>query len=108
MKRHIMPYLLLLGILLLSGCGGLFSVHRLDIQQGNAIDETRLAQLQPGMSPAQVRYLLGEPVLRHPFRGQDRWDYVYYFKPGDGSPQSRHVIIYFEHDQVTNITHAAP
>jgi outer membrane protein assembly factor BamE len=87
----------LIASLLLQGCGsGLFSVHRPDVQQGNALEDDRIAQLEAGMTPEQVRFLLGDPVLRDPFHGDRRWEYVYYLKPGDGAPERRRVTVYFD------------
>lgn len=95
--RKSLTYLPLIATLLLQGCGsGLFSVHRPDVQQGNALDDDRIAQLQPGMNREQVRFLLGDPVLRDPFHGDRRWEYVYYLKPGDGAPERRRLTVYFD------------
>jgi outer membrane protein assembly factor BamE len=101
----ILTGLVLIASLLISGCGsGLFSVHRPDVQQGNALDEDRIAQLETGMNQQQVRFLLGEPVLRDPFQGDRRWEYVYYLKPGDGDPQRRRLTVFFdEARQVTQV-----
>ncbi|SEP82542.1 outer membrane protein assembly factor BamE [Ectothiorhodospira magna] len=102
MARLILYSILIVG--LLQGCSsGLLSVHRPDVQQGNAIKDSALAQVQPGMTQRQVRFLLGEPVLRDPFHGERRWDYVYYFRPGDGPATHRRVTIFFEAGQVTQI-----
>ena len=50
-----------LGALLLSltqGC-----IYRMPIQQGNHLDQSVVAQVKPGMTHAQVRYLLGTPMV---------------------------------------------
>lgn len=102
MKISVAYYILIL--FFVQGCStGIFSVHKIDIQQGNAIDDERLALLEKGMTTSQVRYLLGEPVLRHPFRSDERWDYIYYFKPGDGEAETRRLIVLFEDMQVVDI-----
>jgi outer membrane protein assembly factor BamE len=89
--------IVLIATLLLQGCGsGLFSVYRPDVQQGNALEDERIAQLEPGMNPEQVRFLLGDPVLRDPFHGERRWEYIYYLKPGDGDPERRRLTVYFD------------
>ena len=61
---------------LLGGC-----VYRLDVQQGNLLDQTDIEAVQEGMTRSQVRYLLGTPLAVDPFK-PDRWDYMYYLKPG--------------------------
>ena len=48
---------------LLSGC-----VYRMPIQQGNYLDPAVDAQVKPGMTHSQVRYLLGTPMVPGGFR----------------------------------------
>lgn len=89
---------------LLHGCSwNLFSAHTPDIQQGNALDEARIEQLRIGMTQRQVRFLLGEPVHRNPFRGERSWDYVFYFQPGRGSGEQRRLSVIFEDGRVKEI-----
>ncbi len=66
--------------LLLGGCSLGNPIHRLkpyqiDIQQGNEVTQAMLDQLKPGMTPAQVRFVMGTPLIVDPFHA-DRWDYV--------------------------------
>src|ERR1700761_3066086 len=71
----------------LCGC-----VYRMNIQQGNFLEGRTVDQLQTGMTRAQVRYLLGTPMIPDAF-DKERWDYLYYFKRGRLSkPEQRHVI----------------
>lgn len=81
-----------------SGC-----VYRINIQQGNFLDDKALAQVEPGLTRSQVRYLLGTPLVSAAF-DTDRWDYVYYFKRGySRQVQERKVTVYFENDKVTRV-----
>ena len=90
-------------LLLASGCStGLFSVHKLDIQQGNALKEEEVAQIKNGMTKEQVQALLGTPVVEPMFQ-TNRWDYLYYLKEPDKKPVHRVVSIYFEGDTVFNV-----
>lgn len=84
---------------LLSGCGGgkWGFPYKQDLQQGNWITASQVAQLEPGMSREQVRYVLGTPSLQNVFR-DTRWDYPYYSKPGYGDIQQRRFTVYFEDD----------
>ena len=59
---------------LASGC-----VYRINIQQGNFLDQAAVDQVKPGMTRSQIRYLLGTPMVADPF-AKDRWDYIYYLK----------------------------
>lgn len=46
----------------------------MDIEQGNAIDEDKVAKLELGMSKKQVRFLLGKPAIKDIYH-QDKWHY---------------------------------
>ena len=84
--------------LLASACA-----YKMDIQQGNYLDERTVTQVQEGMTRKQVRFLLGTPMIEDPFHA-DRWDYVYFFKPGRrGKSTERHLIVYFTGDSVTRV-----
>lgn len=94
------PLCLLACVLGAAGC-----VYRIDIQQGNYLEEDVIEQVEPGMTRSQVRFLLGTPMVADPFHAE-RWDYVYYFKRGRGrSPEMRHLTVYFEDDAVTRMEH---
>lgn len=86
-------------VLALTACGsGKWGFpYRPDIQQGNWITSEEVAQLQPGMTREQVRYILGSPTLQNVFR-DDRWDYPYYSKPGYGETEQRQFTVWFDGD----------
>lgn len=78
-------------------------VYRIDIQQGNFLENKEIDQVTVGMTRSQVRYLLGTPIVGNAFQ-DSRWDYVYYLKRGRWSePEQRHFTVYFEEDKVTRI-----
>ena len=86
--------------LVLSGCA-----YRMDIQQGNIIEQEAIDQVREGMTRSQVQFLLGTPMISDPFHA-DRWDYPYYFVRGRrGEPSRRWFIVYFENDRVARIEH---
>ena len=90
-------------ILGLIGCSGkLFTVHKIDVQQGNAVDYESVEMLKVGMTRDQVKFLLGTPMVADIFH-PDRWDYVYYFIPGYGERERRHLTLYFNGDSVSEI-----
>jgi outer membrane protein assembly factor BamE len=94
------------GAACLSACNS--PVYKVDINQGNAIEDEALDKLELGMTQEQVRYVLGNPLIADSFHA-DRWDYVYYFKPGNSSKVKReHVIVYFEEGKVTRIQWSDP
>ena len=53
-----------------------FGVYKMDINQGNYLSQDMVDKLKVGMTQAQVRQVLGTPLVASPFRA-DRWDYVY-------------------------------
>ena len=95
---------------LLAGCSfdsvvGLVDPYRIDIRQGNYVDQEMVAQLRRGMTRDQVRYVLGSPLVVDMFR-KDRWDYVYRFRPGSGEPQQRMIALFFDGDVLDRIAPA--
>jgi outer membrane protein assembly factor BamE len=81
-----------------SGC-----VYRINIQQGNFLDQKAVDQVKNGMTRSQVRYLLGTPMVADSFN-KERWDYIYYLKKGRSRHvDSRRVTVYFDGDKVANL-----
>ena len=83
-------------------------VYRVDVQQGNLLDDTDVEGVKPGMTRSQVRFLLGTPVVEDSFH-KDRWDYVYYFRRGRSRrEEKRWLIVTFADDKVTTIQKDVP
>ena len=78
--------------------------YKIDIVQGNFVSREQLAALKPGMPRAQVRDILGTPLLNSVFHA-DRWDYVFTFKRQGVEPQSRRVTAFFK-DELLDRTEA--
>jgi outer membrane protein assembly factor BamE len=95
-----------IALLLLGGCSWLPSfpswpdhlVYKVDIQQGTVITQEMAAQLRPGMTREQVRFVLGTPAIIDPFHAT-RWEYPYYFKPGRGPTVERRFTVFFDKDE---------
>jgi len=82
----------------LGGC-----VYRIDIQQGNLIEQADIDQVQVGMTRSQVQFLLGTPMVSDSFH-RDRWDYAYYFRQGRSRDiERRWLVVYFDGDRVARI-----
>jgi len=78
-------------------------VYRINIQQGNYLNQDAVDQVKAGMTRSQVRYLLGTPLVANVF-DRSRWDYIYYLKKGHSRHvDSRRVTVYFNGDKVTKI-----
>lgn len=87
----------------LAGC-----IFRIDIQQGNLLDESAIDQVEIGMTRSQVRFLLGTPMVADSFH-RNRWDYTYYFKEGKSKDvEQRWLIVHFDEDQVQRIEKDVP
>ncbi len=86
--------------LFLTGCGNftLFpGVHKIVIQQGNIVDEEMVGQLRPGMTKAQVRFVLGTPLVTDTFN-DDRWDYYYMMTDQEDMTRTERLTVYFVND----------
>ncbi|MGA9855878.1 MAG: outer membrane protein assembly factor BamE [Gammaproteobacteria bacterium] len=99
-------YVIILATLTLSAC-----VYRPDIKQGNFLRPDMIEQVKPGMTEAQVRFVLGPPMVKDPFH-PDRWDYVYYNDPStlssDRAVQKQHVVVQFKDGKVISVDQIPP
>ena len=105
MRTFLFPVLVAAG--LLAGCSfdtlvSKVNPYKIDVRQGNYVDQSMVAQLKRGMTRDQVRYVLGTPLVVDAFRN-DRWDYVYRFKPGRGEVQQRVVSVGFAGDRLERV-----
>lgn len=83
-------------------------VYRVDVQQGNLLEEPDIEAVQVGMTRSQVRFLLGTPVVEDSF-DRDRWDYIYYFRKGRSRKADRRwLIVWFDGDRVRQIERDVP
>jgi outer membrane protein assembly factor BamE len=102
-KSSRLTVLLLLASVAAAGTSG--CVYRMNIQQGNFLENRLVEQLKVGMTRSQVRYLLGTPMVPDAFDA-DRWDYLYYFKRGRlRAPEQRLLTVYFKEEKVDRIDH---
>jgi len=93
MTRYL--FLALLAVLTLNtGCK---LIYKQNVQQGNAIEQEDLDQVELGMTKKQVAYLLGTPAVSDPFH-KDRWDYISLFSRRGAEPVRRLVTLTFEND----------
>lgn len=78
------------------------SPYKIDIIQGNVVTREQLNYLRPGMPRAQVRDVLGSPLLTSVFHA-DRWDYVFTLQRQGAQPQSRKVTVFFKNDVLDHV-----
>lgn len=69
-------------------------VYRIDVPQGNYLEQDKIDQLKVGMTPEQVQYLLGTPMLKDEF-AERRWDYVFIKREGHEDPIQHTLFVYF-------------
>ena len=72
---------------------GLITPYRIEIVQGNVVTSEQVARVRPGMTRAQVRDVLGSPLLTDVFHA-DRWDYIFTIRRQGAEPQRRSVVVH--------------
>ena len=83
----------------LSGCSMFdWMVYKIDIPQGNYVEQKLVNKLRVKMNKEQVAYVLGSPMLTDEF-DPSRWYYLYHFKPGRGDLETRELILVFDQEQ---------
>jgi outer membrane protein assembly factor BamE len=100
------------GCALLAACGSVDSAsnrlvsmvrpYKIDIVQGNFVSSEQASALKVGMSRAQVKNILGTPLLTDIFHAE-RWDYVFTFKRQGVEIHARRVTVFFKDDVLTKI-----
>lgn len=102
--QKLLIILLVFGATLLSGCESLRfpGVFRIDVGQGNLITSDMVDKLRVGMTPRQVRYVMGSPMIADTFN-PNRWDYLYNLETGKGLLVENHLILYFEGERLARI-----
>jgi outer membrane protein assembly factor BamE len=103
--------LLSFSVLVLSGCAslqssdslfGVITPYQVEVVQGNVITSEQAATAKPGMSRAQVRDVMGTPLLTDAFHA-DRWDYVFTIRRQGAAPQIHRVAVLFTGDQLKSL-----
>ena len=95
-----MRLLFLVPILLLAGC--MLAPHKIDIQQGNYVDEAMVAKLKAEMTRSQVRFILGTPLIADVFH-QNRWDYVYLTGKANDVRAQHKITVIFDGDRLKRV-----
>jgi outer membrane protein assembly factor BamE len=106
MRKSLFSLSLLTSLTLVSSCSTILNnlpgVYKLEIQQGNIIEQSMVDQLRPGMNKRQVVYIMGSPMLDDVFH-KNRWDYFYYDKPDGEDKVQKQLSLYFENDQIVGV-----
>lgn len=101
-----MRFKIILLSLTLASCGSfsmsLPSPYKMDVRQGNFVTAEMRDKLKIGMTRAQVRYVLGMPMISDAFHAS-RWDYVYRLEQRGKLVEQQRLTVYFEGDNLARI-----
>ncbi|MEH8019998.1 outer membrane protein assembly factor BamE [Rheinheimera metallidurans] len=100
MKAVIATLVLVIGLLSLNGCSSW--VYRIDVPQGNFLEQKDIDKLRIAMTKEQVKYVLGTPVASNAF-DNDTWHYFYALKGGNGSQFKKQLIVEFKEDKLIDL-----
>lgn len=95
---------LIVSLATVAGCSniGFPGVYRINVDQGNIVDQDMVDQLKPEMTRRQVRFVLGTPIIEDTFNN-DRWDYVRVLRRGDDTLFRSQLTVIFEKDVLADI-----
>lgn len=100
-KKQFLHLILLSVSLFLFSCSYI-QPHRLDVQQGNIVEQKQVNQLKLGMSKDQVQFILGTSMLMDVFHS-NRWDYIHTMKKGHNNMEQKQLTLYFNADKLIRI-----
>lgn len=91
--------LFLVPVLMLASCG---VIYKMDIRQGNVVDQKMVDQLKPGMTKRQVELVMGTPQVSSPF-DQNRWEYLTATSRRGSKPDIKNLSLQFDGDALARI-----
>ena len=100
MKKKLTYFSISLLLLILGGCSQW--VYRIDVPQGNYIEQRDVDKLRLGMNRAQVIYVLGEPVAKSLYPAE-QWRYLYILKRGKGGSLRKTLTLKFTDGKLTEM-----
>jgi outer membrane protein assembly factor BamE len=91
-------------LLAAAACGPL--VYKIDVQQGNYVTQDTVARMKVGMSRAEVKQLLGTPLLADVFHA-NRWDYYFSNVKGNKADDRTRFTVFFKDEKVVDFSGTA-
>jgi outer membrane protein assembly factor BamE len=73
-----------------------------EVVQGNFVSKEQRQAISPGMARAQVKDILGTPLVTSLFHA-DRWDYAFSIRRQGVPPQSFQLTVFFKGDVVASV-----
>jgi outer membrane protein assembly factor BamE len=81
---------------------GVISPYKVEVVQGNFVSKEQKESLQMGMPRAQVRDVLGAPLVTSAFHA-DRWEYVFTIQRQGQESQQRKLAVFFKGDELSKV-----
>lgn len=100
MKAVLKPLFLIAALSSLSACSSW--IYRIDIPQGNFLEQKDVNKLRIAMTKEQVLFVLGSPVAANPF-DSETWHYFYSLKRGTGEHFEKTLIVEFKDNKLQDI-----
>lgn len=97
-RKWVIALLASLMISTMTGC-----VYRIDIPQGNYVEQKQVDQLRVGMTKEQVEYVMGSSMVTDQ-NDPNVWYYIYYLKPGWGDAERKDMRLMFKNDRLAAIS----
>ena len=91
--------IVIISIFFLNSCASNF--YQVPVAQGNIISASMLAKLEPGLTKAQVRYIMGTPSIKDPFN-MNRWDYIGFEIIGENKSSNVHHTLIFRENKLVS------
>lgn len=99
--KAVMKVVVLAAVLAVSACSSW--VYRIDIPQGNFLEQKDVDKLRIAMTKEQVVFVLGNPVAANPF-DHDTWHYFYALRGGRGNNFEKRLVIQFQDNRLSEIS----
>jgi outer membrane protein assembly factor BamE len=81
---------------------GVVTPYKIEIVQGNVVTKEQAELVKPGMTRAQVRDILGSPLVADAFHAS-RWDYVFTIRRQGAQPQRRSIVALFDGEALKSL-----
>ncbi|MFT4924490.1 MAG: outer membrane protein assembly factor BamE [Phenylobacterium sp.] len=92
---------LLCSSILLVGCTSW--IYRIDIPQGNYVEQKQVDKIRVAMSREQILFIMGSPVASNVF-DDDQWHYLYLLNKNKTKLQRLELIVHFADDKVSELS----
>ena len=103
--KPVLRLLVVVPVLFFAACSTVsekLSPYKIDIPQGNVVTQEMVAKLKPGMTKAQVRFILGTPLITDAFHA-NRWDYVYRYQKAGKLTEERKLALFFDRELLQRV-----